>query len=449
LLNDAVSTLHPTAMLATLSAIGATSAKYTARWTLDAHHTWSYSGTFGLVRTAGDWRVHWTPAVLYPTLRDGQRLALVTVAADHTAVVDRVGKTLVTAGAAGRRLADKDFQPMLTALVARVPSGPSTTFGIERVDANGRNLQTLYGSATGTAKPLKSTLSASVQSAALSVVDSYSGDATIVAISPSDGGLLAAAQNGTDQPSPFVSLYAPGSTFKIVTATAALEAGIATENSELPCPRSEVIGTRKISNDEGFDLGTTTMRLAFAHSCNTTFGKLASQVPPAELVDVADQFGLNADFEIPGLDTQTGKVVPSADADQQVEDGIGQGNEQVSPFGEALMAATVAAGHAVTPQLWRDDETSVATAYSAPPDSVLTPLRGMMRAVVTTGTATGLAHSGTVYGKTGTAQVADPKDANGWFTGYRGDIAFAVFLPNSNGSGPAVELAAKFLAALG
>jgi cell division protein FtsI/penicillin-binding protein 2 len=70
----------------------------------------------------------------------------------------------------------------------------------------------------------------------------------------------------------------------------------------------------------------------------------------------------------------------------------------------------------------------------------------MMREVVTGGTATGLKGSGQVYGKTGTAQLPDPSKANGWFVGYRGDVAFAVMLEATNSSTPAVSMAAKFLA---
>lgn len=454
-LADAWDALKPTAMRATLGKVGPTagngsSATFTAKWTLEQGHVWSYTGSFGMVRTGPNWRVHWTPAVLYPALRAGQRLVVTTQAVDHTAVVDWDGHPLVTAGAGGRRLADKDFALIQSALFAQVPSTSATTFAVELVDASGTNLQTLLGSPDGGVKPAVSTLSVATQSAAQSVVDAYAGPAVIVALRPTDGGLLAAAQNARSESSPFTGLYAPGSTFKIVTATAALQAGLATQNSQLACPGTARIGQRTIHNDGGFDLGVITMHRAFARSCNTTFGQLASQLPADGLARTANEYGLNADFEIPGLDTQTGKVVPAKNADEQVEDGIGQGTVLVSPFGGALMAATVAAGHEVVPRLWRDTSTGVTTGYTGPSDSVLVPLRSMMREVVTGGTATDLAHSGAVYGKTGTAQFdTDPQDANGWFVGYRGDIAFAVFLQGANGSPPAVRLAARFLAKLG
>ncbi len=450
-LGEAWDALHPAEVQTKLGHVGTAaantaSAAYTATWTLGAGRVWSYDGTFDMVRTtARNWRVHWTPAVLYPKLRAGQRLVITTVAADHPAVVDRDGKPLVITGAGGTHLADTTFSLLQSALVGRVPASSSAAFAVQRVDAAGDVLDTLFGSTSGDAKPVRSTLSTAVQSAAQSVVDAYNGDAVIVALRPSDGGLLAVAQNARSTSSPFSGLYAPGSTFKIVTATAALENRIATEDSQVLCPLTERIGTRTISN-EGFDLGTTTLHRAFARSCNTTFAQLASRLQTDGLAKAATQYGLNADFDIPGLATQTGKVIPAADPDEQVEDGIGQGKVQVSPFGEALMAATVAAGHPVTPQLWQDADTSVATGYSAPPASVLNSVRRMMREVVTAGTATGLAGSGPVYGKTGTAQFGSGAEANGWFVGYRDDIAFVVFLAGANDSGPAVMLGAKFLA---
>lgn len=137
-------------------------------------------------------------------------------------------------------------------------------------------------------------------------------------------------------------------------------------------------------------------------------------------------------------------VVTTGSADQ-VEAAIGQGTVQASPFGLALMAATVAHGGAVTPKLWEELPTEVGTGYRAPSRAVVDAVRSMMREVVTGGTATGLRGSGTVYGKTGTAQFGDGSRANGWFAGYREDIAFAVLLLGSNSSKPAVEVSSVFL----
>jgi cell division protein FtsI/penicillin-binding protein 2 len=72
----------------------------------------------------------------------------------------------------------------------------------------------------------------------------------------------------------------------------------------------------------------------------------------------------------------------------------------------------------------------------------------MMRAVVTEGTASRLAGSGEVYGKTGTAEFTADGRAHGWFMGYRGDIAFAVLVVDGASAAPAVEVAERFLGAI-
>ena len=443
--------LRPTEVQTTLTSVTAptgnsATAAFTATWLFPAGHVWTYHGSLQVTASGANWRVHWTPATLYPTLQAGQRLALVTSAPDQPAVVDRDGKPLVLTGSGGTKLADpNDFALFQAPLTGRVPAA-SGVFAVERVDASGTNLETLVGSTGTQTKPFQSTLSVAVQSAAQSAVNGYAGKAVIVAMQPSDGSILAVARNAQSaDSSPFSGLYPPGSTFKIVTATAVLEAGTANPGTAVNCPLTEQIGTRTLTN-EGFALGATTMLQAFAKSCNTTFGQLASQLPPTGLSTVASQYGLGADFTIPGVPTQTGKVVPAANADEQVEDGIGQGTVLVSPFGGALMAATVAAGHAVTPRLWLDQDTTVNTGYTAPPAGVLAPLRTMMRAVVTDGTGTAAANSGVVYGKTGTAQFGSGTQSHGWFVGYRGDLAFAVFLEGAGDSKPAVALAATFLA---
>ncbi|MCR6486792.1 penicillin-binding transpeptidase domain-containing protein [Amycolatopsis sp. OK19-0408] len=456
-LRDARNALSPRSVVAKLTVLqptpaGAkrTSGTFTLSWALKPGD-WTYDVPFELTLADGKWLVHWTPALVHPKLEADQRLAVSTAVADTTAVVDRDGKPLLVNGAGGVHPAGGDPAPLLrSALAGQVTAAKGSGFAVVRRNSTGGDLETLFGApGSGDGKPLTSSLSLAAQNAAQAAVNGYQGSAMMVALDTGSGDILAVAQNAAagDSPKALNGLYEPGSSFKIATSVAAIQQSGLTATSPVDCPGVATIGTRTVKN-EGFELGATNLQTAFARSCNTTFGQLALALPADGLVKAANELGLNADYEIPGLDTELGKVEPAVSKDEQVEDGFGQGRIQASCLGGALMAATVASGKAITPRLWHDVETQVVKGYTPPPASVLGPLRTMMRAVVTSGTGRAAAGAGQVFGKTGTAQFGDGSNATGWFVGYRGTVAFAVVLENSNDSGPAVTLAAKFLKAL-
>jgi hypothetical protein len=416
-------------------------------WTLGPQRVWSYASTLPLARNETGWRVRWTPALVHPKLTAETGLARRNQAG-QPAVLDRDGAPLLVWQDDGAKAADPALAPLLTPAMGRVAGGSGGPGGwhVALVDAAGTELDRLGGADGEPGEPAASTLSVPAQKAAQAAVDTVAQPAFLVAIQPSTGEILAVAQNsaaGAD-PRALNGLYPPGSTFKIATATAVLKAGTADVGTVLPCPGSDTIGTRTIRNAD-FELGDVPLRTAFARSCNTTFGRLALDLPPEALSGAATELGLNADFDIPGITTEAGAVRPAAGRDQRVEDGIGQGAVQASPFGLALMSATVASGRAVTPTMWRDRETTVIEAYSPPPRAVLDRVRSMMREVVTAGTARALAGRGQVFGKTGTAQFGDGVHAHGWFTGYRGDVAFAVLVESAETAAPAVAVSGAFL----
>ncbi|MDQ7804686.1 penicillin-binding transpeptidase domain-containing protein [Amycolatopsis sp. A133] len=451
-------TLNPSSVTAKLTVLQPTPAgakrtggTFGLSWTLKPGQVWTYDVPFELTQAEGKWLVHWVPSLLHPKLEAGQRLVISTAAQDTTAVADRDGKPLLISGSGGVRPVDGNPAPLLrSALTGQVTAAAGGGFAVERVDAAGKSVETLFGKAAAEgAKPLVSSLSLAAQNAAQAAVDGYQGSAMLVALDTGSGDLLAVAQNAAagSTPKALNGLYEPGSSFKIATSVAAVQQSGLTAASPVDCPGVATIGTRTVKN-EGFELGATNLQTAFARSCNTTFGQLALGLPADGLKKAADELGLNADYEIPGIKTELGKVEPAASKDEQVEDGFGQGRIQASALGGTLMAATVATGKAITPRLWHDLETTVVKGYSPPPAAVLGEVRKMMRAVVTSGTGHAAASAGTVFGKTGTAQFGDGSNATGWFVGYRGTVAFAVVLENSNDSGPAVTLAAKFLKAL-
>lgn len=325
---------------------------------------------------------------------------------------------------------------------------------VATVNAAGAQVDVLFAQQPQPAQTLTTTLSTKIQTAAENALAPVPQQGVIVAIQPSTGDVLAVAQNpaaDSQGPIALAGRYPPGSTFKSVTALAALEAGKVTADTPVQCPGTVTIDGRAIPNENQFDKGTIPLHSAFAYSCNTTFAPLAADLSPDALPNAAKQLGLGIDFTLAGASTVTGSVPPTTDTVERASDGFGQGKVVASPFGMALAAATVARGTMPTPTLMRGTPTTANGTATAIPQPVLDPLRSMMREVVSNGTATQLRDLADVAGKTGTAQFGDGTHAHGWFMGYRADhdLAFAVLLVDAGSSTPAVNVAGSFLRALG
>lgn len=309
------------------------------------------------------------------------------------------------------------------------------------VNQNGVDVAVLHEEAPSPAPSITISLDRAVQNAAQHAVNTRGGKAMMVAIRPSTGEILAVAQNpGADADGPLATtgLFPPGSTFKMVTAGAAIERDMATPNTLLGCPGELDIGQRTIPNYGGFDLGVVPMSRAFASSCNTTFAELASRMPPRALTQAAGRYGLGLDFQVDGITTVTGSAPPTVDLAERTEDGFGQGKVLASPFGVALMAATVAAGQTPVPQLIEGRQTEVTGEAGPISAKMLDGLRPMMRLVVTNGSAKDIADCGEVYGKTGEAEFVG--GSHSWFAGYRGDMAFASLIIGGGSSEYAVRM---------
>ncbi|MFN8226318.1 MAG: penicillin-binding transpeptidase domain-containing protein [Mycobacterium sp.] len=310
------------------------------------------------------------------------------------------------------------------------------------VNQNGLDVDVLNDVQPAAAPSVSITLDRVVQDAAQRAVDWQWRKAMLVVIKPSTGEILAVAQNAaadTDGPTATMGLYPPGSTFKMVTAGAAIERDMATPDTPLGCPGEAEIGHRIVPNYNKFDLGTVPMAKAFANSCNTTFAELASRMPPRALNQTAAQYGIGADYTIDGLPTVTGSVPPTVDLAERTEDGFGQGKVLASPFGMALAAATIAAGRTPVPHLIVGRTTEVKAQQQAPiAADMLDGLRSMMRMVVTSGTAKEIGDCGDVRGKTGEAEF--PGGSHAWFAGYRGDLAFASLIVGGGSSEYAVRM---------
>lgn len=348
---------------------------------------------------------------------------------------------------------DKAFAPALMPAVRKVVEDDLTGkagWRVVTVDVSGAEVSELYAKTAEPAKAATLTLSGQVQNAAQTALAPEPTPSMIVVMQPSTGELLAVAQNAMADEQGQLALtgrYPPGSTFKIVTATAALTSGTVTADTPVACPSTVTIEGRQIPNNEKFDKGTIPLRNAFAFSCNTTFAKLASTMRPDELTETAKKLGVGVDFVMRGATTVTGSVPAAKDKVERAEDGFGQGRVVASPFGMVTAVSTVATGVMPIPTLLRGSRTSADTRQERVTPEVLLAVRDMMLEV-TKGTAA-LAGYPDVRGKTGTAQFGDGTRSHAWFVGYQGDLAFAVLLTEGGASNGAVQAATRFLAALG
>ncbi|MBU4615603.1 penicillin-binding protein [Rhodococcus sp. GG48] len=323
----------------------------------------------------------------------------------------------------------------------------SAGWAVQLVNADG-TARRLAGQDAAPVPDIDTTLDLRLQTRAEDALASVPQPAAIVALRPSTGAVLAVAQNAPADAQGAIALtglYPPGSTFKTVTTSAALQAGKVTPDTVLPCPGTENIEGRQIPNDDNFDLGPVPLHSAFAHSCNTTMGRLAVSLPPDALQQAALQFGLGVDYVTPGLTTVTGTVPTAQTPAERVESAIGQGAVTASPFGMALVAASIANGTTPAPTMIVGKPGVADRSVTPTPADVDAALRSMMRETVTDGTARTLADLPNLEGKTGTAEYGEGTRPHGWFVGMDGDLAFAVFVAGADSSGPALEAAGRFL----
>jgi beta-lactamase class D len=344
------------------------------------------------------------------------------------------------------------LMPTIRKLVEAQVAGKAG-FRVVTVNAAGGEVAELFAKPSEAATAVHATLSRKVQASAEAAIDSIPQSAALVAIQPSTGEVLAVAQNAPADAQGSIALtgrFPPGSTFKMITSTAALQSGAVTADTPVPCPGTITIGPRVVPNSGQFDKGTIPLHSAFAFSCNTSFAKLASEMPADALTSTAKQLGVGVDFVIPGITTVTGSVPPATDISERAEDGFGQGKVVVSPFGLALVASTMASGTLPKPTVLRGVETKIDQQPPPIPAPVLDSMRQMMREVLTANqNQSPLQKLPDVRGKTGTAQFGDGTHSHGWFAGYLGDVAFAVLIVDAGTSIPAMDAADRFLRGIG
>jgi peptidoglycan glycosyltransferase len=222
-------------------------------------------------------------------------------------------------------------------------------------------------------------------------------------------------------------LYPPGSTFKIVTAADALDAGITTPQTIYHDPGGLRVGTFTFHDDEDEAIGTQTLTGAFALSSNVDFGQVALAIGPARWLDYAGRWGLgkSLDFDLPAARDRIptlAQLTPGVLAQL----GFGQASLLVTPLRMALVGATIADG-GTTPRPFvvrriAGTDTGVATRPEqlAQPISAATAaeVREMMIVTVRSGLGRPAALPGvTVAGKTGTATNPHGR-SHAWFVAF-------------------------------
>lgn len=440
-----------------------------------------------------DGGVDWDPSLTYPGLRPGERLEsrielaprAPILAADGTplaegpaddrshplgtAALDVTGEVGAPEASELPRLARLGFS-------AETPVGVS---GLERAfDARlaGRPGGTLLavakaGSARVLARseplpgaPVKTTIDPGLQVAAVSALaDRYGG---IAVLDARRGDILALAGQAFSAPQP------PGSTFKIVTTTAALQRKAVSLEDEFPIRNGVSVAGRFIHNANGEYCGGT-FREAFAKSCNADFAPLGPRIGNAALVATAERFGFNSppslyaprflraiDPPEPTIPTEIGDELDLAVT------AIGQGEVLATPLEMAAVAQTVANGGVREPN-------SIVANRSLRPHArpvrvmsreIAAQLTELMVGVVTSGTgAAGAIPEAQVAGKTGTAELGpEPgqersdnpvQEKDAWFAAFapaeKPRLAIAVLLIDAGAAGGevAAPAAAQVLSA--
>jgi cell division protein FtsI/penicillin-binding protein 2 len=343
----------------------------------------------------------------------------------------------------------------LEAAYQRILAGSPTTDVIAE-DSNGRQVGLLREWPGGPGRAVRTTISAPVQSAALSALAAApDAGAELIAVQASTGKILAVAGHGAPgAPLPaggaLNAHLTPGTAFTIVSTAALLGTGVSV-NAEIPCTSVADVGGRQFTAGALASTltGNTSFSTDFAQGCGTAFAGLSRRLTSGTLSRVASGFGIGANWQLP-LSAYSGSV-PAATGDGQLAaETIGRG-VQVSPLGMALIAAEVQSGVARSPMLVTDPPDGSAAKQLPLTASTLTSLRQLMRKAVTSGAAQSADVPGSpVYGQTALVQVGSGASATwqSWFVGFRGDVAFAILESDSSPQVSASFLAAQFLNAL-
>jgi peptidoglycan glycosyltransferase len=394
-------------------------------------------------------RVAWSRSLAFPGLRQGELLSRHTALPPRAALLARDGSVLAQGPAVAAGTRSSPLGAAASAVVGEV--GPIPASSLQALEAQGLPANAIVGVsglelaederlrgipggellAVSTAagggdrvlasvsaragSAVRTTISAAVQSAVVSALGGQYGG--VIALEPASGQIMGVAGIGLE------ALQPPGSTFKMITASGVLGAGIANPRSTFAYATATTLDGVQLHNANGEECGGTLVE-AFAVSCNSVFAPLGVKLGAARLVATAERFGFNHPPGIVGAAEST--IPPAADIQGELAVGstaIGQGQVLASPLEMATVAATIAdGGRRPTPSLvvagaaggtggggGAAGNTGGRASVRAISAATARTVRSMMLAVVRYGTGTAAAIPGVeVAGKTGTAELGTP-----------------------------------------
>ncbi|WP_395104562.1 penicillin-binding transpeptidase domain-containing protein [Actinomadura sp. SCN-SB] len=491
---------------------------------------WTYKGHMRLKRINGVWKVVWDPSIIHPSLKPGQRLAVVTEVPPRAPIQDSAARSVlrevpaVIVGVYPGQLREPDqtvrqmvratrldegqldserllgrirsappnaFLPLLTlqlpannALILRLRQiqglqfrqdrapiapllapelvgrlGPATADRLQQVgapyqigdtigvtglqllqqrrlagiptvrvvaqDPDGRERQELRSWPGQDPQPVRTTLDRKIQPRAETALSALRVPASMVAVRPSTGEILAVANHLTKgENRAMEAQYAPGMAFSIVSAQALLNSGMA-QNARTDCPPSASVGGRTFTNPGGGSRGRATLQWNFAYSCATTLVSLSNRLTPDALVAEAGRLGLGKNWGL-SVPAFSGTVPRPANDAEKAALMLGQGKVRVSPLAMALVAGATENGTWRPPYLLNDPRDPQQVAAQPLNPVTTSDMKLLMRRSVAQGTA----RSANVAGGARVSGVAAIADQDGkpvsWFVGSRGDLAFAI-----------------------
>ncbi|MEA2125615.1 MAG: penicillin-binding protein [Solirubrobacteraceae bacterium] len=397
--------------------------------------------TLPTVDEDGHGRIAWSPQLRLPGLRKGERPVR---AAGHP---PRRGEVLAGDGTV---LANDGTG----AGIAGVPAaGGDPATGLERIYAdrlNGHPSETLrFGKRTirhvkaERGRDVHATIDLALTHTAEAALAGRVGGVAV--LKPRSGSVLALAGLAVSAPQP------PGSTFKIITLSGALQHHVTSVSESFPIRQYAVLSGVKLHNASDESCGGA-LPTAFAESCNSVFAPMGAKLGAKRLVATAERFGFNETPNVPA-------AKPAAIARDLRDDlavgaaAIGQDRDLATPLAMASVGATIANGGVrARPRVVREEPVRTRRAVRK---GVAAQVRDMMIGVVRGGTGTAAALPGvTVAGKTGTAELvptqggaSDPKNTDAWFVAFAPaeapQVAVAVMLVGAGAGGAAAAPVAR------